>query len=558
MSDPLSKPDAPSTEPVSGPENGQAADGSASLEAGVSATQPTVADATRATPPADTEPLPTQIFGDYELLVEVARGGMGVVYRARQVTLGRVVALKMILGGRLADDDDVLRFRTEAQAAARLQHPNIVTVHDVGEVDGHHYFTMEFIEGTSLAQRLAQSGPLPSKVAARYVRDVARAVHHAHRHGILHRDLKPSNIMVNADDEPHVTDFGLAKRLGAGDSGQTRTGAVLGTPSYMSPEQASGKSRELGPACDVYGLGAVLYELLTGEPPFRAESPMETLMLVLHNEPTPPTQLKPDIDPDLETICLKCLQKDAALRNGSAEELADDLNRYLTGEPISARSFNVLDRIARTLERSHHDVVFSTWSTMILVIAAIVFASHVVVQILILTGQARPVVMAAKAAQFIAIGYVFWRNRGSRLLPTSLAERELWSIWIGYLVSYAVGLWVTRALVAYNVVGPPENYIEGWQDLMLYPFSTVISGLAFFIMGSNYWGRLYAVGVVFFVAAALMPTHIEWAPIEFGALWTLTLLAIGLHLRRLGEKAEAEKTPTPTAGSRAPTVGLRS
>src|SRR5262249_33004966 len=180
--------------------------------------------------------------------------------------------------------------------------------------------------------------------------------HHAHRHGILHRDLKPSNIMIDADDEPHVTDFGLAKRLG--DSGQTRTGAVLGTPSYMSPEQAAGRTRELSAATDVYGLGAVLYELLTSRPPFRAESPTETILQVLETEPVPPTLLNPKVDNDLETICLKCLEKDPRNRYATAEAVAEDLQRYLNGEPISARSFNVLDRIARTLERSHHDVAF--------------------------------------------------------------------------------------------------------------------------------------------------------------------------------------------------------
>ena len=225
---------------------------------------PTMVEATR---PVRFMP-PERFFGDYELLAEVARGGMGVVYRARQITLNRTVALKMILAGKLADADDVQRFRTEAEAAARLTHPNIVAVHEVGEIQGQHFFSMEFIDGSNLAQRLS-GGPVPGRDAARYVRQIARAVHYAHRQGILHRDLKPSNILLDSDDEPHITDFGLAKRLGNHDSGQTRSGAILGTPSYMAPEQAQGKIRELGPACDIYSLGAILYELLTGRPPFR-------------------------------------------------------------------------------------------------------------------------------------------------------------------------------------------------------------------------------------------------------------------------------------------------
>ncbi|HWY88168.1 MAG TPA: serine/threonine-protein kinase, partial [Gemmataceae bacterium] len=212
---------------------------------------------------------PGRFFGDYELLVEVARGGMGVVYRARQMALNRTVALKMILAGKLADADELQRFRTEAEAAARLSHPNIVAVHEVGEIQGQHYFSVDFIEGTSLAQRLV-GGPLPGRDAARYVRQIARAVYYAHRQGILHRDLKPSNIMVDGEDEPRITDFGLAKRLGNEDSGQTRTGAILGTPSYMAPEQAGGKNREIGPAVDIYSLGAILYEILVGRPPFKA------------------------------------------------------------------------------------------------------------------------------------------------------------------------------------------------------------------------------------------------------------------------------------------------
>src|SRR6516165_4200893 len=428
----------------------------------------------------DNEPLR---FGDYELLHEVARGGMGVVYRARQRTLNRIVALKMILAGRLAAEEDITRFRTEAEAAARLQHPHIVAVHEVGEIEGQHYFSMDFIEGTSLAQKLLQSGPMPGRVAARYVRLMARAVHHAHKQGILHRDLKPSNILIDAEDEPHITDFGLAKRLG-GDSGQTRTGVVLGTPSYMAPEQAAGKSNELGPACDIYGLGAVLYELITGRPPFRAETPLNTVMQVMDSDPPPPRLLNSNIDHDLETICLKCLEKDPRRRYATAEALAEDLRRYLNDEPISARSFNVLDRLARTLVRSQHDIAFHTWSTMVLIFAGIVFVEHIVVYVLTRMDQPHWMVMSARLLQFVAIGIVFWKNRGSRLLPTSPAERELWTIWIGYLAAYGFSLLAVRLLVSHGIIvrGPGPDVPVRWDELILYPFSAIASGLAFFIM----------------------------------------------------------------------------
>jgi hypothetical protein len=497
---------------------------------------------------------PPQVFGDYELLREVARGGMGVVYKARQVALDRIVALKMILAGRLAADDDLVRFRTEAEAAARLQHPNIVTVFEVGDHGGQHYYSMEFVEGQTLSQRLS-SGPLPGRLAARYARQVARAVHYAHRHGILHRDLKPSNILIDGQDEPKVTDFGLAKRLGGrGESGQTRTGAVLGTPSYMAPEQAAGKTKEIGPAADVYGVGAVLYECLTGRPPFRAETPVDTVMQVIENTPVPPRLLNPNVDPDLETICLKCLEKDPRARYASAEALAEDLQRYLNGESIQARSFNLIDRIQRTLGRSRQDVAFHSWSTMVLVFAAIVLVEHVAVFALTITEEPRPLVFMTRAAQFVLIALVFLRTRGRRLLPTTAAERELWTIWLGYLLSYGSALVVSRLLAGQGILAGGPHAPVGWQNLLLYPFSAIISGLAFFVMGSNYWGRCYAVGAFFWGMALLMPLHLSWAPLEFGLLWSIVLTAIGLHLRRLGRQAETDPELVEAAPSDAPTV----
>jgi serine/threonine-protein kinase len=241
----------------------------------------------------------------------------------------------MIRSGTIAGAEDLCRFRTEAEATASLNHPNIVRIYEVGEVDSCPYLAMEYLEGPSLAQRLAE-GPLPSKTAARYLATLARAIQHAHEQNVLHRDLKPSNVLLDGEDRPHITDFGLAKRLNA-EGGQTRTGAVLGTPGYMAPEQASGR-KELTPAVDVYGLGAVLYELLTSRPPFRAETPLDTVLQVLERDPAPPRLLNANIDRDLETICLKCLAKEPQQRYGSARALAEDLERYLVGEPIRARS----------------------------------------------------------------------------------------------------------------------------------------------------------------------------------------------------------------------------
>ena len=302
-------------------------------------------------------------FGDYELLQEIGRGGQGVVYRARQKSLNRIVALKVIGLGQWATKAHVKRFRLEAEAAASLEHPCIVPIYEVGERDGACYFSMKFVEGGQLDE-VVRRAPMSIRQAVELIAKVARTVHYAHEHGILHRDIKPGNILLDAKGEPHLTDFGLARLLET-ESSITHTLDVLGTPSYMAPEQAVGNNAAVSSATDVYGLGAVLYQLLTGQPPFAGGTTYETIKLLLDTEPRQPRLLNPKIDRDLCTICLKCLEKDPKRRYSSALALAEDLERWLKHEPILARRTGIFARGKKWVRRNprvrHLHALWSLW-----------------------------------------------------------------------------------------------------------------------------------------------------------------------------------------------------
>jgi WD40 repeat protein/tRNA A-37 threonylcarbamoyl transferase component Bud32 len=359
------------TEKLSTPPNGNGAaniqDAQTLAQTGEQHEIDTAQDRTRIAPPenpsaGETLALPSQSpllsneggvpkrIGAYEVLDVLGRGGMGVVYKARQAGLNRLAALKMILAAEHASDEERLRFEIEAQAVAKLQHPNIVQIYEVSEEEGRPYFSLEFVDGGTLSGRL-DNNPLPARQAADLIEPLARAIHYAHENGILHRDLKPGNILLTMQGTPKITDFGLAKRMGDDSSHQTGTGSILGTPAYMAPEQAEGKIRELGPGVDIYALGSVLYHALTGRPPFVGETVLDTLQQVKNDDPVPPRRLQPKVPRDLEIICLKCLQKEPHKRYHTAADLADDLKRFLDNEPIKARAVSPLGRAIKWARR---------------------------------------------------------------------------------------------------------------------------------------------------------------------------------------------------------------
>jgi len=456
----------------------------------------------------------------YEVLEELGRGGMGVVYKARQVSLNRVVALKLLLAGR-GTVTELERFRAEAEAVGRLQHANIVAVYEIGELDGRPYYTLEFCPNGSLAKKLA-GNPLRSREAAEVVEHVARAMTAVHGAGIVHRDLKPHNVLIAVDGTPKVTDFGVAK---TGTDSHTQTGAILGTPSYMAPEQAIGDSRRVGPQADVWALGAILYECLTGRPPFLAPTPVETMRQVLDQDPLPPRALNRQIDPDLEKIVLKCLEKDPALRYPTAADLAADLRRYRDGEPIVARSVNLLERVQRELSRSQHEARLRPWGTGVILLGLLIFVVHMATSLLLVGGVTEWAAFWIPRAGFFALlGVWLWKyGFGTGFFPTNAVERQLWAIWLGYLLAFASVFWVMRA--------------RGEGHLAMYGAGMALSGLAWFAMGGSIWGGCYLIGLLYLTAAPLMSVYLDkspWAPAAFGLSWALTLLVVGGRYRRLG------------------------
>jgi predicted Ser/Thr protein kinase len=464
----------------------------------------------------------------YEVLGELGRGGMGVVYKARQQGLNRLVALKMILSGVHAGPQEQARFRSEAEAVARLQHPNIVQIYAIGEQEGLPYFALELVDGGSLAQRL-NGRPLPGRQAAELVETLARAMHVAHERGIVHRDLKPGNILLTCEGTPKITDFGLAKCLdGSGlGRGTTLSGTVMGTPSYMAPEQAGDKAKQIGPPTDVYALGAILYELLTGRPPFHAASPLDTVLQVLDHEPEQPRLYNPAIDASLEAICLKCLEKAPRDRYSSAKALADDLAAYLRGEPVQADGSTSRRLFRLLLRETRHTEVMALWGRVWLWHAVEIFFIFLATDGLIYFGvrQAWPYV-ALWTVGLISLLVPVWYYRFRSGIPMTPVERQLGQVW--YL--FAAGFILTCAI---HYISNPDRELDVRS---LLPVLVLECGLAFGCMSAILGGSFYSMTLACGALSLLLAFFPRVGALVFGVVFFVGLFVPGWRYSRAAEK----------------------
>ncbi len=477
---------------------------------------------------ASLPPLP-QVAG-YDILEVLGRGGMGVVYKARQQGLNRVVALKMILAGASASPQDLSRFRAEAEAVAQLAHPNIVQIYEIGEQGGCPFLALEYVGGGSLAQHL-DGTPVAPQQTAETLLALARAVHHAHGRGIVHRDLKPANVLLHADGTPKIADFGLAKRA---DSNQahTLTGTILGSPSYMAPEQAAGASDRIGPATDVYALGVILYEMLTGRPPFKGATLLETIEQVREHDPVPPRFLLPKTPRDLETICLKCLEKSPQRRYASAAELAGDLKAFLDGEPIRAVAQTLLDQVARTISHHTFDARFRGIANRMLCFAPIPLTVHVIAYLLLAGRPYYALAMVATTATMVFIMLPVLLITGVptlRLVP-AWQRKHFVTVWAGHLLAMAVILFVV--LVSLPLEDPQIV-------LMVYPLWATIAAMSFLAHATEA-GIYYMVGGLLFLVAVGMALALHWAPLVVAFVMTANMTAQAFYLRRLSIEPPAK------------------
>ena len=476
------------------------------------------------------KPAPLPVIDGYEIGELLGRGGMGLVFRARQKVLKRQVALKIVVSGAHAGAAERTRFRTEAEAVARLYHPGIVQIYEVGEQAGCPYLALEFVSGGSLAQQL-DGGPMPPRRAAQLIRDLAGAVQHAHEQGIIHRDLKPANVLLTETGVAKIADFGIAKLIDV-EQNLTQTGVVLGSPSYMAPEQATGNVRAIGPATDVYALGAILYELLTGRPPFLGASMLETLDQVRTHDPAPPQTLQPKVPEDLATICLKCLEKQPADRYSSAAALAHDLDRFLRGEAVTVRKLSLWDQAARLVRHRQLDMNWSALATRTLCLAPLPILAQVAVFVLFWNRPEYPPVAigVSLATAAVMLSSIFFGN-SARLRAIAPAQRRRYvSTWLGHLIGMILVL--VTILRAMHPVAP-----EDW--FVIYAFWLIGVGSTFFSLAANA-GMLYIISAICFLLAFIEPLVPYYMPLIVGLFMSLNMTTHGLLMRRVAREAASE------------------
>ena len=454
--------------------------------------------------------------GDFELIEELGRGGMGIVYRAHQISLDREVALKMILPGRLSEPEHVERFQQEAEAAAQLDHPGIISIYEVGKFAEQPFFCMQLVAGQTIGE-MGQKQVFEQRQSATMLLEVSEAIQYAHRRGVLHRDLKPSNIMVDEDGKTHVTDFGLAKRF-THDQDITQTGAILGTPAYMAPEQASGDRGSTGVHTDIYALGAILYFMVLGRPPFSAATPMDTVLLVLGQEVTPPRVLNARIDRDLEMIILKCLQKPVDLRYRSAQQLTDDLRAYLNNQPVSANKGRLSNIIAGWFSETPHAVVLQNWGMLWMWHSVVLLIACIVTNIIFLNGFDNRLYYSMTWTLGLGTwAIVFWKIRHLRG-SVLFVERQIAHAW-------------AASMLAIALLFPVESLL-GIETLQTAPVLGLISGMVFLFKAGILTGKFYLQAAALFTTSLVMAAYPKYALTLFGCISALCFFIPGWHYHR--------------------------
>jgi eukaryotic-like serine/threonine-protein kinase len=475
----------------------------------------------------------------FSITLELGRGGMGVVFLGQQQGLNRPVALKLMLG---SDQKSHLRFLAESEAIASIRHPNVVEVYQFGEHLGRPFLALEYCPEGSL-DAVIQHGALEPRRAAEWLFNIASGVQAAHEQGIVHRDLKPHNILLCSEGQsakssikpasttspenkliPKVTDFGLAKRGEAGEL--TKTQSIMGTPAYMPPEQARGETKFVGPQADVWALGVILYEMLTGRRPFQENDHWSTLSAVIRGEFPKPRQLNPNIPRDLELICLKCLSQESNDRYATAGELAEDVQLWLNGEQPKAAQGTVFTSLLNTLGRGHNAQEFQGYAALFLWMSPVIFFGQLVITLAVNNIVAGFWGAVSQYTSAIAILALFCIIRRGQLMPRTPLERLLWSLWGGYILTCLFS-------------GISLRLIYGWapeSEIYLFPQLATLTALAYFCLGAVFWGWFYAFGIAFLILALLMPINLWLAPIEFGTLWSVVLLIFWRYLSRYAHR----------------------